>query len=53
MRKKMSKVEKAEKEANRVRSQEEKTRKSWGIIVAVISVLLVLAMILPSLSGMF
>ncbi len=48
-RKKMSKVEKAAKEANRVKSQQKRTQKTWGIGIAIISILLVAAMLLQSI----
>lgn len=43
------KAEKALKEQNRVKSQAAKTQKTWGIGIAVVSILLVLSMVLSSI----
>ncbi len=48
MRKVQTKQEKAQKEANRQKSQAQKQQKTWGIGIAVISVLLVLSMVITS-----
>ena len=48
MRKKVSKEEKMIKEKNRQMSQQKKNQRNWGIAIAVISVILVLAMLLTS-----
>ena len=43
------KMDKAQKEANRKKSQQQKTQQTWGIVIAVISILLVLSMVLSSI----
>lgn len=53
MREKKSKAQnradKAAKEQNRQKSQQQKTARTWGIGIAVISILLVLSMVLSSI----
>ncbi len=53
MREKKSKAknraEKAQKEENRQKSQQQKTQRTWGIGIAVISILLVLSMVISSI----
>ncbi len=49
MRKVQTKQEKAQKEANRQKSQAQKNQKKWGIGIAIVSVLLVLSMIISSI----
>ena len=52
MREKKSKAQnradKAAKEQNRQKSQQQRTAKTWGIGIAIISILLVLSMVLSS-----
>jgi len=52
MREKKSKAqnraEKAQREENRQKSQQQKTARTWGIGIAIISILLVLSMVLSS-----
>lgn len=52
MREKKSKyqnrAEKAAKEQNRQKSQQQKNARTWGIGIAIVSVLLVLSMVLSS-----
>ena len=47
--KSQNRTEKAKKEANRQKSQQQKTQRTWGIGIAVISILLVLSMVLSSI----
>ena len=53
MREKKSKAknraEKVQKEENRQKSQQQKTQRTWGIGIAVISILLVLSMVISSI----
>ena len=53
MREKKSKYqnreEKATKEANRQKSQQQKTAKTWGIGIAIVSILLIISMVLSSI----
>lgn len=52
MREKKSKAQtradKAQKEENRQKSQQQRTQRTWGIGIAIISILLVLSMVLSS-----
>ncbi len=48
MRKVQTKQEKAQKEANRQKSRTQKQQRTWGVGIAVISVLLVLSMVIAS-----
>ena len=43
------KADKAQKEENRQKSQQQRTQRTWGIGIAVISILLVLSMVLSSI----
>ena len=42
------KADKVQKEQNRAKSQQQKTQRTWGIGIAIISILLVLSMLLSS-----
>lgn len=43
-----NRAEKLKKEENRQKSQQQRTKRTWGIGIAVISILLVLSMVLSS-----
>ena len=53
MREKKSKAQnradKIQKEENRKKSQQQKTQRTWGIGIAIVSILLVLSMVLSSI----
>ena len=53
MREKKSKAqtraEKLQKEENRQKSQQQRTQRTWGIGIAVISIILVLSMVISSI----
>ena len=44
-----NRAEKATKEQNRQKSQQQKTARTWGIGIAIVSILLVLSMVLSSI----
>ncbi|MBQ6503391.1 MAG: hypothetical protein IJI57_05710 [Flexilinea sp.] len=43
-----NRADKLAKEQNRAKSQQQKTAKTWGIGIAIVSILLVLSMVLSS-----
>ena len=46
--KSQNRTDKALKEQNRQKSQQQKTARTWGIGIAIVSILLVLSMVLSS-----